>query len=55
MLIYALFVTLSRAFRLASSKKPAPIRHYFNTTAPAGHIPDESEIPYWEVQLPEHY
>lgn len=37
------------------TSKPKAIRHYFSTEAPAGHIPDESEIPYWEVRLPEHY
>lgn len=35
--------------------KPGAIRHYFNSEAPEGHVPDESEIPYWTVQLPEHY
>ncbi len=38
---------MATAFRSCRSKKPAPVRHYFNTPAPAGHVPDESEIPYW--------
>lgn len=31
--------------------KAKPIRHYFETPAPEGHVPDESEIAYW---LPKH-
>ena len=47
--IFCLF--MSR--RVKPGKKA--IYHYFNGPAPEGHVPDESEISYWTIQLPEHY
>ena len=41
--------------RKNSRIKQKAINHYFSSEAPEGHVPDESEIPYWTVQLPEHY
>jgi hypothetical protein len=35
--------------------KPGATHHYLSSEAPEGHVPDESEIPYWTIQLPEHY
>lgn len=55
MSIFALYWFCKVFIRDPKTAKPKAIRHYFNTAAPAGHVPDESEIPYWEVRLPEHY
>lgn len=55
MSIFALYWFFRVILRDPKGSKPKAVRHYFSATAPAGHIADESEIPYWTVQLPEHH
>lgn len=53
--MFALSIFVLFMSRRIDTAKPKAIHHYFSSEAPEGHVPDESEIPYWTIQLPEHY
>jgi len=52
--MFALSIFIIFMTRPASNKSKA-IHHYFNTMPPEGHVPHESEIAYWQVELPDSY
>lgn len=53
--MFALSIFVLFMSRRNKAATPGAIRHHFSSGAPEGHRPDESGIPYWAIQLPEHY
>jgi hypothetical protein len=45
--MFALTIFIMFMSRRIDPEKPAATRHYFNGSAPVGHVPNESEIAYW--------